>query len=95
MLSFIFDHFILTFLTVFVLASILGLHYLLFKEYRREEKIQTRRLQDMEHLVTIEVNRSKALSYQNDKLSEIKSKTQERLEVIKLQVEALKNKEKG
>ena len=48
----------------------------------------------MERLVTIEVNRSKALGYQNDKLDKIKSRTQEQLEVIKLQVEALKSKEK-
>lgn len=48
----------------------------------------------MEHLVITEISRSRILGNQNDKLREIKSRTEEQLELIKLQVEALKSMEK-
>lgn len=83
---------LLSILIVLVLGSIVLLHFLLFREYFRQEKIQKKRLEDMEGLVQKEINRSKGLSSQVGKLSQIKEKTQEQLELIKLQIEAVSKK---
>ncbi|MDG1276426.1 MAG: hypothetical protein P8O16_04040 [Algoriphagus sp.] len=81
-------------LTLLVLVSIGLLHFLLFREYSKQEKLQSKRLQDLENLVTAELFRSKSMSIQNRSLNQIKAKTQEQLELIKLQVDAMKSMEK-
>ncbi|WBL42296.1 hypothetical protein PBT90_16290 [Algoriphagus halophytocola] len=73
-----------------VLGSIALLHFLLFKEYIRQDKIQTKRLKEMESLVQTEILRSKGLNSQVGKLTEIKEKTQQQLDLIKLQVQSIK-----
>ncbi|MFC5626330.1 hypothetical protein [Algoriphagus winogradskyi] len=86
----IFENHLLSLLVLLVLGSIVLLHYLLFREYRRQDKIQNKRLQEMEGLVQNEIKRSQGLSNQVGELSQIKEKTQEQLDLIKLQVEAVK-----
>lgn len=86
----IFENHLLGILALLVLGSITLLHYLLFREYIRQDRIQVRRLREMEGLVQTEINRSQGLSNQVRELSQIKEKTQEQLEMIKLQVEAVK-----
>jgi hypothetical protein len=65
------------------------LHYLLFKEYAQQEKMQIQRIKDFEKLVNLEINRSHSLSKSVTKLQEMKEKTDEKLEVLRLQVEAI------
>jgi hypothetical protein len=72
------------------LGSIALLHYLLFREYIRQDRIQSKRLKEMEGLVQTEIKRSQGLSNQVGQLSQIKEKTQNQLDLIKLQVEAVK-----
>ncbi|TXE14348.1 hypothetical protein [Algoriphagus aquimarinus] len=86
----IFENHLLGILALLVLGSIALLHYLLFREYIRQDRIQVRRLREMEGLVQTEIKRSQGLSNQVGELSQIKEKTQEQLEMIKLQVEAVK-----
>lgn len=77
-------------LLIFIaLIAIAFLHYLLFREYVSQEKIQEKRIKDMEKLVKIEINRSRSLNNQVDNLSQIKEKTQDQLDLIKLQVDAI------
>jgi len=82
-------------LTLLVLVSIGLLHFLLFREYFKHETLHLKRLQDLENLVTAELFRSRSMNLQNHKLDQIKSKTQEQLDLIKLQVEAMKSFEKN
>jgi hypothetical protein len=82
-------------LTLLVLVSIGLLHFLLFREYSKQEKLQSKRLQDLENLVTAELFRSKSMSIQNRSLDQIKAKTQEQLDLIKHQVDAMKSLEKN
>lgn len=86
----IFDNHLQGILVLLVLGSIALLHYLLFREYVRQDKIQSKRLIEMEGLVKKEIKRSQGLSNQVGELSQIKEKTQEQLDLIKLQVEAVK-----
>ena len=76
-----------------VLGGIVLLHYLLFREYIHQVKIQGKRLMEMEGLVQNEIRRSKGLSNQVGELSQIKEKTQDQLDLIKLQVKAVKKSE--
>ena len=85
---------ILVLLAILVLGSLILLHFLLFREYVRQEKIQVQRLKDFERLVNLEVNRSDLLLLKVGQLQEIKTKTDEKLELIKLQVEGMKSLEK-
>jgi hypothetical protein len=82
-------------LTLLVLVSMGLLHFLLFREYSKQEKLQSKRLQDLENLVTAELFRSKSMSIQNRSLDQIKAKTQEQLDLIKHQVDAMKSLEKN
>ncbi|SFA71653.1 hypothetical protein SAMN04489723_10125 [Algoriphagus aquimarinus] len=86
----IFENHLLGILVLLVLGSIALLHYLLFREYIHQDKLQSKRLKDMEGLVQTEIKRSLSLSNQVGELSQIKQKTQEQLDLIKLQVEAVK-----
>lgn len=80
-------------LAILVIGSLFLLHYLLFREYAKQEKIQIQRLKDFENLVIQEIQRSQLLVHSVDQLQKIKTKTDEKLEVIKLQVEGMKMKE--
>lgn len=91
MLGLLVENGFLGLLTILVVGSLILLHYLLFKEYALQKKIQIQRLKDFEKLVNMEINRSQSLSNSVSKLQEMKEKTDEKLEVIKLQVEAIDN----
>lgn len=84
-----FENYLLSILVLLVLGSILLLHFLLFREYIFQERIQSKRLKKMEDLVQTEIQRSKGLNDQDGKLSQIKEKTQDQLDLIKLQVESI------
>lgn len=77
------------FLAILVIGSLFLLHYLLFREYSRQEKIQSQRLKDFENLVNQEIYRSQSLSKSVGQLQKIKENTDEKLEVIKLQVKSI------
>lgn len=85
----IFENHLLSILVLSVLGSIALLHYLLFREYMRQDKTQSKCLQEMECLVQHELKRSQGLNDHVSKLSHIKQKTQEQLDLIKLQVKAI------
>lgn len=85
----IFENHLLGILVLLVLGSIALLHYLLFREYVRQDKIQSKRLVEMEGLVKSEIRRSQGLSNQVGELSKIKEKTQTQLDLIKLQVKSI------
>lgn len=89
MLGLLVENGFLGLLTILVVGSLILLHYLLFKEYARQDKIQIQRLKDFEKLVNLEINRSNLLSLKVGQLQEIKTKTDEKLEVIKLQIKAM------
>lgn len=79
-------------------AAILGvciLHLLLFRAYRNEEMLHQIRLIDLQKLVDLELERSKKFAGNAEILSKQKEETQEKLDLIKLQLEALKKGEKG
>lgn len=84
-----FDNGILGILAILVVSSLILFHFLLFKEYSRQEKIQIQRLKDFEKLVNLEIYRSNLLSKKVGQLQKIKTKTEEKLEVIKLQIKAI------
>lgn len=84
-----FENGILGLLALLVIGSLFLLHFLLFREYVQEKKIQVQRLIDFENLVKQEIRRSQSFSRSIDQLQEIKTNTDEKLEVIKLQVEGL------
>lgn len=90
MLGLLVENGFLGLLAILVLGSLILLHYLLFKEYARQEKMQIQRLKDFEKLVNLEINRSQSLSNSVHKLQELKEKTDEKLEVLKLQVEGIR-----
>lgn len=82
-------------LAILVVGCLVFLHYLLFREYVGLKKNQIQRLKDFEKLVNLEINRSHSLSNAINQHQEIKEKTDEKLEVIKLQVEGMKKKEEN
>ena len=94
MLNSLFENPVLSILALLVLSCILGLHVLLFQEYIKQERIQGRRLKELERLVKIELGRSQVVENQIELLDRIKSQTADKLELIKLQVAAMKAKEK-
>lgn len=95
MLLALLETYFLSGLTLLVLVSIGLLHFLLFREYFKQEKLQSKRLQDLENLVIAELFRSKSMSIQNRSLDQITAKTQEQLDLIKHQVDAMKSMEKN
>jgi hypothetical protein len=90
MLAISFENGVFGILAILVVGSLILLHYLLFREYVHQEKIQIQRLQDFEKLVNLEIHRSQLLSNSVIRLQEMKENTDEKLEVIKLQVESIK-----
>ena len=94
MLVISFENGVLGLLAILVIGSLFLLHFLLFREYSRQEKLQIQRIKDFENLVNQEIHRSQSLSRSVDQLQEIKTNTDEKLEVIKLQVEGLDSLQK-
>ena len=80
-------------------AAALGaliLHFLLFREYLKQDKFHQARIVHLQNLVEVELARSRQFSDQIDFLGKQKEQTQDQLELIKLQVEAMKKRgEKG
>ncbi|SDC74329.1 hypothetical protein SAMN04488104_100519 [Algoriphagus faecimaris] len=89
MVDFVFEPQLLKLLVLLILVTLLSLHFLLFREYARQEKVQRKRLLDLEKIVQTEIKRSGDLLQNNLSLSELKIKTQEKLDLIKLQLGAL------
>ena len=85
------DPLYILFLGVFL--GLVLLHYLLFREYLQQEKLQEKRLKDLEYLVYKEIERSLELGLGNIALKELRQKTLEKLTLIRLQLEALKKSE--
>jgi Tfp pilus assembly protein PilN len=85
----IFENHLLSILVLLVLGSVGLLHFLLFREYIRQDKIQSKRLVEMEAFLQTEFKRSLVLNNQKDELSQIKEKSQEQLDLIKLQVKSI------
>jgi hypothetical protein len=79
----------LGFLAILALGCLSVLHFLLFREYYQQEKVQIRRLKELEYLVNLEISRSQSASKTLEELQEIKEKTNDQLEVIKLQIHTL------
>jgi hypothetical protein len=76
-------------LAILVVGSVLVLHFLLFREYFRQEKINLQKLKELENQVKLEIDRSRTALRKEAELQGLKEKTDEKLEVIKLQVGAM------
>lgn len=77
-----------------LLFGVLGYFYfLIFKEQVRQDLIQRRRLVQLEELVKLEIKRSQTLENQVSTIHQIKTKTEEKLELIRLMLEALRKNE--
>ena len=77
-----------------VMLGVIALHFLIFRQYQKEDKIYRGRIVGLQRLVELELERSRHLSDQVDFLAKQKDRTQEQLDLIKLQVEAMKKGEK-
>jgi len=64
-------------------------HFLLIREYAKQKRIQKKLLEDLELLVQQEIQRSRNLDQSNTTLKKIKKKTDQRLELIRLQIKSL------
>lgn len=93
MLKVIFENGELGLLTMLAFGALILLHYFLFREYAVMGKLQEKRLTEMEQLIKKEVHRSQSFSNQPLEISQLNAKTDEKLELIKLQVEAMKKRE--
>lgn len=80
-------------LTLLALGALILMHYFLFREYAVMEKLQEKRLTEMEQLIKKEIHRSQSSSVQALEISQLKEKTDEKIELIKLQVEAMRKRE--
>jgi hypothetical protein len=87
------DNGIFGILAILLICSLLLLHYLLFREYVHQERIHIRRLKAFENLIVQEIHRSQSLSKSVEQLRETESKTDEKLQLVKLQVEGMKVRE--
>lgn len=86
-----------TLIILLALAVVLGvitLHLLIFREYQKGDQLHRSRIADLQRLVELELERSRHYSGQVDFLAQQKDKTQDQLDLIKLQVEAMKKGEK-
>ena len=93
MLASTIDESTLVILAILVVGSVLFLHFLLFREYFRQEKINLQKLKELENQVKLEIHRSRIGHGKGKEIQDLKEKTNEKLEVIKLQVEGLKASE--
>ena len=76
------------------LLGVIGLHFLIFRGYQKEDKIRLSRIAGLQRLVETELERSKHFSDQVDFLTKQKEQTQDQLDLVRLQVEAMKKGEK-
>jgi hypothetical protein len=81
-------------LALAVVLGVIALHFLIFREYQKEDKSHQLRISDLQRLVETELERSRYFSDQVDFLAKQKGDTQDQLELIRLQVEAMKRGEK-
>ncbi|MHA7131732.1 hypothetical protein [Algoriphagus namhaensis] len=84
---------VLSILAILVFLGLLWFHLLLYKEYLRQDRVQKIRLAEMQRLVEMELRRTQDMQSQNDQLENIRTQTDEKLELIKLQLAAMKAKE--
>ena len=77
-----------------VLLGVIFLHFLIFREYQKEDRQHHSRIAGIQQLVELELERSRYFSAQVDFLAKQKDQTQDQLDLIKLQVEAVKKGEK-
>lgn len=85
---------LLILLSFAVMLGVIALHFLILSEYQKEDKIYRRRIVGLQRLVEMELERSRHLSDQVDFLTKQKDRTQDQLDLIRLQVEAMKKGEK-
>ncbi|WP_134204494.1 hypothetical protein [Algoriphagus zhangzhouensis] len=76
-------------LATLVILGLVFLHLVLFREFVIQEKIQKQRLRDLEKLEIKEVRRSQIIFSGNEVLEKVKNESQDQLNIIKLQVEAM------
>jgi hypothetical protein len=89
-----FDEGTLGVLAILAVGSVILLHFILFREYFRKEKFTLKKLKELENQVKLEIHRSRQNDGKEDQLSGLKNETDEKLEVVKLQVEGMKAREK-
>ncbi|MFC5193563.1 hypothetical protein ACFPIK_17450 [Algoriphagus aquatilis] len=77
-----------------VLLGVITLHFLISRGYQKENKMHYSRIADLQRLVEMELERSRYFSDQVDFLAKQKDHTQDQLDLIRLQVEAMKKGEK-
>ncbi|TFV93450.1 hypothetical protein E4S40_14465 [Algoriphagus kandeliae] len=76
-------------LALLVLVGFGFLHFFLFREYAQQKKKQERRLKELEQLVQVEITRSKEINTSSLLLENVKSRANEQLELIRLQIKSL------
>lgn len=81
--------FVLGLLTALVLLGLLAMHLLVICEYFNQRKTHRKWLMELENLRKKEEERSQAIDQGNGSLQEIREKTQEKLDIITLQVEGM------
>ena len=81
-------------LALAVVLGVIALHFLIFREYQKGDKLHHSRIADLQRLVEMELERSRHFSDQVEFLAKQKDYTQDQLDLIKLQVEAMKSGEK-
>ncbi|SHO63940.1 hypothetical protein A8938_2979 [Algoriphagus zhangzhouensis] len=89
MLQILFSEIGLFVLATLVILGLVFLHLVLFREFVIQEKIQKQRLRDLEKLEIKEVRRSQIIFSGNEVLEKVKNESQDQLNIIKLQVEAM------
>ena len=81
-------------LALAVVLTVIALYFLIFREYQKGDKLHLSRIADLQRLVELELERSRYFSDQVDFLAKQKDHTQDQLDLIRLQVEAMKIGEK-
>lgn len=79
-------------ITTLAFGGFILLHYFFFQECAVMGKSQVKRLTEIEQLIKKEVRRSQSLPNQPLNIRQLKAKTDEKLELIKLQDEAMKKR---
>ena len=74
-------------------AALMLLHYLLLRKIAVQESDFRKKLVHLEKLVRLELERSRTFSDYPAEISQIEEKTTDKLELIQLQVEAMKKRE--
>jgi biopolymer transport protein ExbB/TolQ len=77
-----------------VLLGVLLSHVLFLREIRKSDQLHRIRLNELRQLIEVELEQSSSLKDSQDFFGKQKEETQNQLELIKLQLEALKQGEK-